>query len=159
MLITKRRSEKGQSFVELAMTLLFLLILLSATVDLGWAFYTMITLRDAVQEAAAYGSICAFNEASDGPNTDLIEQRLLLSVTDPIDMADVEAIDVSFTDEDGNEVAVPVLSGAVVVRATVLHKIVTPFVGAFIGRYDYPLTVEVADTVMRSKWLNQCDYE
>src|SRR5574338_1418458 len=121
MLKNNRRSEKGQSFVELAMTLVFLLVLLSATVDLGWAFYTMITLRDAVQEAAAYGSICAFNEDSDGPNTDLIEQRLLLSVTEPIDMADVEEIDVSFTDEDGNDVAIPVMSGAVVVRATVQH--------------------------------------
>lgn len=159
MIKNKRRGEKGQSFVELAMTLLFLLILLSATVDLGWAFYTMITLRDAVQEAASYGSICAFNKDSDGPNTELIEQRLLLSVTEPIDMADVEDIDVSFTDEDGNVVAIPEMSGAVVVRATVQHHIVTPFVGAFIGRYEYPLTAEVADTVMRSKWLNQCDYE
>src|SRR5574338_1021868 len=117
MLKNNRRSEKGQSFVELAMTLVFLLVLLSATVDLGWAFYTMITLRDAVQEAAAYGSICAFNEDSDGPNTDLIEQRLLLSVTEPIDMADVEEVEISFINKAGVEVVKPVMGGSVVVRA------------------------------------------
>lgn len=159
MVKSKRRSEKGQSFVELALTILFLLILFSAMVDLGWAFYTMITLRDAVQEAASYGSICALNKTNDGPNTGLIEQRLLLSVTEPIDMADVEEVEITFLNKVGAEVAKPVIGGSVVVRATVLHSIVTPFVGSFIGRQEYPLTVEVADTVMRSKWLNQCDFE
>ena len=159
MMKNRRRSEKGQSFIELAMTILFLLTLLSAVVDLGWAFYTMITLRDAVQEAAAYGAICALNKANNGPNNTLIEQRLLLSVTEPIDMADVEEVEITFLDQAGAEVTVPEMGGSVVVRATVLHNIVTPFVGAFIGRQNYPLTVEVADTVMRNKWLNQCDYD
>ncbi len=53
----RRKSERGQAFVELALSMVFLLTLLSAVVDLGWAFYTLIALRDMAQEGAAYGSL------------------------------------------------------------------------------------------------------
>ena len=48
--------ERGQSLSELALFLTFLFILLAGVVDLGRAFFTYITLRDAAQEGALYAS-------------------------------------------------------------------------------------------------------
>ncbi len=48
--------EKGQSMVELALTITFLMVLLAGTIDLGHAFFVWLAMRDAAQEGATYGS-------------------------------------------------------------------------------------------------------
>lgn len=155
-------SRRGQAFLELGISLVFLLILFSVMVDLGYAFYTLMAMRDAAQEAASYGAICPYT--STGERNDLlIRERLRLSATSPLDMRDIDINDITiqFTDTDGNIIEPPgvgVLGGSVVVTFTIRHQIMVPFLGAIIGRNDYPLTVTVADTVIRSKWLDQCDY-
>jgi hypothetical protein len=50
-------NEHGQSMVELAVFITFLLIILAGTIDLGRGFFTWLALRDAAQEAASYGTI------------------------------------------------------------------------------------------------------
>ena len=131
--------------MELAVSLVFLLILLSAVIDLGWAFYEMIALRDAAQEAASFGSMCPIDK-------DKIQTRLEESATPPIDMLDVtplvEWVNVSTGAVITNQADVE-LGDSVRVSATIQHQIKTPFVGAFIGRYEYPLTATVSSTVMR----------
>ncbi len=49
--------EKGQSLVELALMLVFILILLAGVVDLGRMMYEYLTMRDAAQEGAGYGAV------------------------------------------------------------------------------------------------------
>ena len=55
-IIHKKPKEFGQSMVELALTITFLMMLLAGTIDLGRAFFTWMALRDAAQEGASYGS-------------------------------------------------------------------------------------------------------
>ncbi len=50
------RSQRGQSVVELAIALPVLLLTALGTVDMGRAFFTYITLRNAASEAALYGA-------------------------------------------------------------------------------------------------------
>src|SRR5512145_1107638 len=52
----KIRSAKGQSLVELAISLVVLLFLLAGIVEFGLAFFQFVQLRDAAQEGALYGS-------------------------------------------------------------------------------------------------------
>ena len=52
-----KSKEIGQSMVELAITITFLMILLAGTIDLGRAFFTWMGMRDAAQEGASYASI------------------------------------------------------------------------------------------------------
>lgn len=52
-----RISEKGQSLMELGLMMVFMLILLAGVVDLGRMMYEYLTMRDAVQEGAGYGTI------------------------------------------------------------------------------------------------------
>ncbi len=138
-----RQGEKGQSFVELGLSLVFLLILLAAVVDLGWAFFTLVALRDAAQEAASVGSICPGNEAK-------IRERLKASASTPIDMNRVEAnrVQIQLLDKNNNNTNTPVLGGSVEVTITYDHEIVTPFVGSFIGAQSYPLVVTVTDKIL-----------
>jgi len=58
-----QRPEKGQSMVELALTITILMILLAGAIDMGRAFFTYMAMRDAAQEGAAYGSVNPFDEA------------------------------------------------------------------------------------------------
>jgi Flp pilus assembly protein TadG len=157
-----KKGERGQGFMELAISLVFLLILVSVVIDLGWAFYTMISLRDAVQEAAAYGAMCPMRSDNITQNSALIRQRLRLSATTPLDMNDIDPANVSvvFTNAAGTQLsstATPIMGGSVVITATIQHEIMTPFLGAIIGRQNYPLTVTASNTVMRSKWMQPCD--
>jgi hypothetical protein len=53
----KNPKERGQSLVELALSITMLMILLAGTLDLGRAFFTWLAMRDSAQEGATYGSI------------------------------------------------------------------------------------------------------
>lgn len=147
-----RKTERGQSFAELAVSMVFLLVLFSAAVDLGWAFYTMVSLRDTAQEAASFGAICT-DEAK-------VKERLKLSAASPIDMKQIADVSVCFSDPLSPSTckASGVKRGDdVTVTVRYLHQIVTPFVGAFINSQSYPLVVTVSDTVMQDKQTIACD--
>jgi Flp pilus assembly protein TadG len=50
------KNEKGQSLTELAISFMFLVLLVAGIAELGRAFFTFISLRDAAQEGALIGS-------------------------------------------------------------------------------------------------------
>lgn len=50
-----KRSEKGQSLVELGVSMVLVLILLSGLVDLGRAIFTLLAMQDAAEEGLVYG--------------------------------------------------------------------------------------------------------
>jgi len=52
-----KRSEKGQSLVELAVGIVVLLVLIAGIVDIGRILFFYISLRDAAQEGAVFGQI------------------------------------------------------------------------------------------------------
>jgi len=148
--LSNQKGQRGQAFLEFAISLVFLLILLSAVIDLGWGFYTMVALRDAAQEAAAFGSICPTDEVK-------ITERLRKSANTPLDMNDIDPgnIEICIIDSDpaaGKVCGAPIaLGNSVKVTVTVQHKILTPFVGMFIGdKWEYPLSVTVSDTILRT---------
>lgn len=59
MMIRRRKpeGENGQSLVEFAISLTFMLILLAGVVYFGIALFYYIAMRDAAQEGALYGSM------------------------------------------------------------------------------------------------------
>jgi hypothetical protein len=89
------RLERGQSLAELSITMTLVLILLAGVADAGRAFFTYITLRDAAQEGALYGSF-AFSETvpgspgtlvSPGTACTRIATRLSENSESPVDIA------------------------------------------------------------------------
>src|SRR5512140_3854801 len=55
-IMKQTKAERGQSLVELAISLLILLMLLSGAAEFGVIFFRYIELRDAAQEGALYAS-------------------------------------------------------------------------------------------------------
>jgi Flp pilus assembly protein TadG len=53
---TNNRKSRGQSLVEVALVLPILVMLLLGLLDFGRAYYTIVALRDAADEGAAYGA-------------------------------------------------------------------------------------------------------
>ncbi len=84
----KRKKEKAQSLTEFALTFSLLIFVLSGVIDFGRAFFTLITLNDAAQEGAMYGSMLPLSDSN-------IEARVRASSTGPIDLTDTVAVIVS----------------------------------------------------------------
>lgn len=84
---TASRREKGQSLVEVAVSFVILLFLLVGAVDLGRAFFALISLRDAAQEGAIYGSLHP-------TDTNGIIQRVRSASNTPVDMSDASRVSV-----------------------------------------------------------------
>src|SRR6185436_11100089 len=63
-------SERGQSLVELGVSLLILLYLLSGAAEFGVLFFQFVQLRDAAQEGALYGSMNPWIDSTTAPNSD-----------------------------------------------------------------------------------------
>src|SRR5215208_8154038 len=73
------KTERGQSLVELSISLLGLLYLLSGAVEFGLAFFQYVQLRDAAQEGALFGSM--------DPASPSIIARVQGSSSSPVDLA------------------------------------------------------------------------
>ena len=141
--------ERGQSMVELVLSFVVLLILLSGVIDLGRAFFAFIALRDAAQEGALYGSIYPLD--TDGNfNSGGIIYRVQESSNAPVNIK---------TLSDNGDIAItPTLIGPVAchgygIRVEVVwtnFPLVFPFWATFFGGTStIPLTARVEDTILR----------
>lgn len=124
-----RPHEKGQSLVELAISLVLILILLAGVVDLGRMMYEYLSMRDAAQEGAGYGAIypqdCSeiearvranlpadfFNDSGDTINVyiDAIGQQCTASASDAC-----EGHDIFLVLDHTYEMTMPFFSGVIV---------------------------------------------
>jgi Flp pilus assembly protein TadG len=132
-----RRGERGQSLVELAMSLTIILTLLAGAVDFSIAYFSFAAMQDAAQEGALYGSINPQDEAG-------IISRVRSASTNPVDLANEDLVDVVVTLPgeacEGNEVRVNVIYD---------YPISMPFIGAIIGSQEIRLNARVTDTILQ----------
>lgn len=149
----KRNSERGQSLVELSISLVVLLLLLSGAVEFGLAFFQFVQLRDAAQEGALFGSMDA-----NGLNIPNIETRARNASTSPIDLGDTSIVSVSIyindalaRQSDENGVVQNALCGqegdALRVEVSYDHVVFMPFMANIIGN-TVPLNATVTDTIL-----------
>jgi hypothetical protein len=131
----RNRNERGQSLVELAVSLPIILLLLIATIDFAMAIFTYSILRDAAQEGALYGSINPVNREE-------IETRA--RNISPRGEGEVFSSPVDLRNEDQVKVRIEALGGscqgisggaANSIRVTVSYPypVIMPFAGQIIG--------------------------
>lgn len=156
------RSDKGQSLVELAISLLILLYLLSGAVEFGILFFQYVQLRDAAQEGALYAS----TKPDDIVN---IEARAKYSSESPLDLptllslsGDLNAgeVDMDISISDGvftpipssdagyGAVACEGYNHSVTVTLTYHHRIFMPFMPQLLNSSNIPLSASVTDTIL-----------
>lgn len=132
---TFKNKERGQSLVELSISLLVLLYLLSGAVEFGIAFFQFVQLRDAAQEGALYGSMNPDDNAG-------IRDRIWGASNSPINLSTLTpGISYSGAHCEGN---------AITISLTYHHTVFMPFMSRIIGP-NIPLTATVTDTILTPK--------
>jgi len=148
----KNKSERGQSLVELAISLVVLLYLLSGVVEFGIAFFQFIQLRDAAQEGALYASLNPTDTAN-------IETRVRNASNAPIDLqvtTGERAVTVTITPIDSDGAPDTCVGDGIQVNVAFTHQVFMPFVSPIFramsgdGTNTIHLNGSVTDTILRS---------
>lgn len=152
----KRKSERAQSLVELAISLVILLYLLSGAAEFGVIFFQYVQLRDAAQEGALYGSMNASDTAG-------IIDRVKYASNRPINLAapGIIATDI-YIDDNPNDTSdgyhytgdatnynlYDCEGHGIKVKLTYRHNIFMPFMPVLLGRNYIDLHATVTDTIL-----------
>jgi hypothetical protein len=141
-----RRKERGQSLVEVALTLPILLLILSGLLDIGRVYYIYIALEEAAQEAATF---LAQNPWCQGPtdippadavldncsNPNNAEFRIYNASNQEIEPAQVDSIAYTFPEDLGGN---PIIGIGSTVTVTIRYDfpLVTPLIRDALGGAD-----------------------
>jgi hypothetical protein len=134
--------EKGQSFVEFALILIFFLILLAGVVDLGRIFMVYLAMRDAAEEGIIYGII-------NPEHCHQIEDRIRENVANPENLA--VSILVDGTDcYDATPRAQACIGHEIEVLVTDPNFTITmPFMGTVVGSQQITLNARANGMILR----------
>jgi Flp pilus assembly protein TadG len=154
MPVIKRKStqsERGQSLVELAITLPILILLLLGTLDFGMAIFSYSMLRDAAQEGAFYGSFNPSNVTEIENRARNISPRADDAVfSSPVQLRDTDLIKVNVKTlgkpcqgEKGG------VANSIQVNVSYRYPILMPFIGRLIGSRTIPLTGTATNVILQ----------
>ncbi len=149
-LIKIDKTERGQSMTELAISFVFLMILLAGIVDLGRAFFAYMAMRDAAQEGALYGAIAGGDLLVPISCAD-IDARVRNTSSTPVDLQSSD-IQVGVL-IDGNSCSSELVNACLGsdIKVTVSNNvfpITMPFLGTLIGSQTVAISASVIDTVL-----------
>ena len=151
------RNERGQSLVEFALSAILLLTLLSGAVDFGIALYSYVSIRDAAQEGALFGSI----NPNDGTG---IQTRVWSSSDKPVDLQnDTTVTSIVIYDSDGDNVPDTEVAAAsaspsqaceghnALIRVEVAYDydLMMPILPDVLGVDTIPLRASVTDAILQ----------
>ncbi len=148
---TKAR-EKGQSLVELAVSLPVILLIMLASFDFGMALFSYSIVRDAAQEGALYASINPGNEVEIENRARYIlphgeEEEVFSS---PVDLTDRENVTVEIIVKGkACEGVTKGIANYVQVRVTYLYPILMPFTGSIIGSDTVSLRANASNVILQ----------
>jgi hypothetical protein len=140
---TLDKKERGQSLLELAVSMTVLLILLAGIVDIGRVVFHYITMRDAVQEASTYGAVYPTHcdQIRDRAYTALDESQNFQIDVKVDGLACASAIATTGRACHGKELLITVRDPD--------FPITMPLLGSILGRQTIPLEAHIAATILR----------
>jgi Flp pilus assembly protein TadG len=147
----KNKRERGQSLVEFALTITFVVMLLAGLIDLGNAFFSFVALRDAAQDGAVYAALEPIIDSNNNGqydngeslNISAIVERVRNASSSPIDLNDTTKVTVNVSFDDD-----PCQGNTVTVSVTYNYPISVPFLGGILGSNTIPITASVTNTIL-----------
>lgn len=137
--LKSNNSERGQSLVEMAISLIIILLLLVGAVEFSIALYQFVAMRDAAQEGALYGSIHP-------DQTDVIVERVKAAASDVLPLTDSDVVvTINGAACEGLTGGVP---NSIKVTVNFGHVIFMPLVTPIIGTDTINLSANVTDTIL-----------
>ena len=145
------RSERGQSLVELAITLPILVLLLLGTLDFGMAIFSYSMLRDSAQEGAFFGSFNPSNSAEIENRARNISPRAEDVVfSSPVQLRDKDLVKVNVkvlgNSCQGAENGV---ANSIQVNVSYRYPLLMPLIGRLIGSNTIPLTGTATNVILQ----------
>jgi Flp pilus assembly protein TadG len=135
--------QRGQSLVELAISFMFLLLLLSGIVDLGRVLFFTVSLRDAAEEGVNYGSLKPSKSTTTSDTSDIVNRAK--TTLDPTAIVTVTY------GLDGTKPAKYACTGdkitVVVTQPNIL--LTMPLIGGILGSQEITLTNRYSGIVLR----------
>ena len=144
--------QRGQSLVELAVSFIVIMLLLSGALDFGMALFSYVVLRDAAKEGATYGSL--------NP-TDISGITARVRAASPRDADQFALYPVSIDDDTLVNVTVdwtdPSLkceglsngeSTGIIVAVEFDYQLSMPLIGSILGGSAIPLRAVATDTIL-----------
>ena len=161
-------NEYGQSLTELALVMVFLLLMLAGVVDIGRVFITYIEMRDAAQEGALYASLGLVTENSNPsvprvvtcnpdplyPNYPDVESVIRTSSTNIMRYIDEGTVTVTCNPDPFT----PYCAGNPI-EVTVTYNnfpLVMPFLGTVLGRQEVDISASITDVIVTSDPNSGC---
>ena len=138
--LQNKKLQRGQSLVELAISLTFILLLLSGAVTFGMAYFSFLSLNDAAQEGALYGSLKPDDTVG-------IRNRVKETSTNPIDLSQLSDSQIAIT-YSGGICEDPSSANSLTVTVTYTYQIFMPFISAAIGGNTIPLRGTATDSIL-----------
>ena len=149
--LTLQENERGQSLVEVAVSLPVILLLLVGTLDFGLAIFSYLILRDAAQEGALYGSFDPANDAG-------IERRARgispheagSSFYSPLDLSNESLVNVAIKTSGGKCQGISGgQSNSLEVSVTYNYQMLTPFMLQILGSDSIPITASATNIILQ----------
>ncbi|MCQ3937071.1 MAG: hypothetical protein DPW18_08505 [Chloroflexi bacterium] len=144
--------EKGQSLIELAISLPVILLILLGTIDFGMALFSYAILRDAAQEGALYGSFNPTNkQAIENRARNILPRTEEESIfSSPVDLRNTEKVSVEI--QTTGAACQGITGGAAnSIRVNVIYQypIIMPFAGEIIGSDTIRLTGTATNVILQ----------
>lgn len=147
----KNNTEKGQSLIEIAVTLPVILLILLGTVDFGLALFSYSILRDAAQEGALYGSFNPSNNAEiENRARNILPRGDEAVFSSPFDLRNTSQVFVEIK-AIGNDCQGTTRGAANSIQVNVIYqyRILMPFAGQIIGSDTITLTGFASNIILQ----------
>jgi Flp pilus assembly protein TadG len=132
--------ERGQSLVELAISLMVILFLLTGAVEFSIALFQYVGIRDAAQEGALYGSIHPLDPTG-------VKNRAIDAANDVVQLS---VSDISVNIPGGScEGTTGGVQNTIQVEIRYSHQIFMPLVAPMIGRDTINLYAQTTDVILQ----------
>ena len=149
-----KKLERAQSLVELALSLTFIFLLLSGAVTFGMAYFSYLSINDAAQEAALYGSLKPDDQIG-------ICNRVMAMSTSPVNFSGLACggsqlpsqITITYSGSAGLDGgmcqgATSRTTNTITVTVSYTYKIFMPFISLAIGGNTIPLKGTATDSIL-----------
>lgn len=139
-------APRGQSLVEFAFSVVFILILLAAAVDAARAFFVYMAIRDAAQEGAIFASV--------DPCSQSIAKDRVINASDQVRGLGLSSGDIVVCIPGG---AAACAGNPIKIQVTYNNfRLTMPFLATFIGTSTIPMKVTVTDTILTPNCTSAC---
>lgn len=144
-------NEKGQSLVELAVSLPIILLILLGTIDFSMALFSYSILRDAAQEGALYGSFNpAHAEGIENRARNILPRNEDEIFSSPVNLRDTVLVSVEVdTIGDDCQGATRGVANSIQVDVVYQYPLVMPIIGSIIGSDTITLTGSATNIILQ----------